>query len=309
VYNHLYKSTQFGFCHRMMVSLVLLVLLFHPVVYGQVNKSASHGKRTGPAHPTSKWLIGLKAGANHTRTEVIQSCSVFDKNALVAGMHYAKAYEHPSAYPGYQIGLIAGYELNRYVFLFVQPAFTQTRFGYRTRYAWTDEQGSIEISQHHLQTLQALEIPMVLRLSLPIRKFRLYAQMGGYYGFLLQAGQTIRATSLEISSTEMQAFDWGTQTTNNNQLNGSWKGLTAGGGLSFDTRYGRIGLECNYLKGLDNRSRENRRKEVSIISPFYDVPDDLKLSQWEFSITTTFSLDKVLYPLRTNSNPRLKRSR
>jgi len=293
----------------MMVSLVLLVLLFHPVVYGQVNKSASHGKRTGPAHPTSKWLIGLKAGANHTRTEVIQSCSVFDKNALVAGMHYAKAYEHPSAYPGYQIGLIAGYELNRYVFLFVQPAFTQTRFGYRTRYAWTDEQGSIEISQHHLQTLQALEIPMVLRLSLPIRKFRLYAQMGGYYGFLLQAGQTIRATSLEISSTEMQAFDWGTQTTNNNQLNGSWKGLTAGGGLSFDTRYGRIGLECNYLKGLDNRSRENRRKEVSIISPFYDVPDDLKLSQWEFSITTTFSLDKVLYPLRTNSNPRLKRSR
>jgi hypothetical protein len=293
----------------MMVSLVLLVLLFHPVVYGQVKKSASQGKGKAPAHPTSKWLVGVKAGVNHTRTEVLQACSVFGQNASVPGMHYAKEYDHPSAYPGYQIGLIAGYELNRYVFLLVQPAFTQTRFGHRTRYAWTDEQGSIEIFQHHLHTLQALETPLVLRLSLPIRKFRLYAQMGGYYGILLQAGQSIRATSLEISSTEMQAFDWGTQTADNNHLNGSWKGLTGGGGLSFDTRYGRIGMECNYLKGLDNRSRENRAKEVNIVSPYYDVPDDLKLSQWEFSVAVTFPLDKVLYPLRANSNPRLKRSR
>jgi hypothetical protein len=244
----------------------------------------------------SKWWLGLKAGINYTRPEVIQAHTVFYSPSDYTDESYAKQYDVPFEHSSYQIGVVGGYAFTRHLSVFVQPTFVSAQFGYKTRYSWTDSDVSIHISQTHVQVIQGIEVPLMFRLSLPYKKFRLYGQAGALFGTLLNAGKSVRATSLEIDPLEIQAFNWGTQNTQTrDDVASSWKGLISGGGLSYDLGYLRLGMECNYRFGLNNRSNPAKRLDTPLISAFHDVADDLKTHQVEFSLVLSLPLDQLIF--------------
>ena len=73
-------------------------------------------------------------------------------------------------------------------------------------------------------------------------------------------------------------------------------GLVGGVGFSVDLNYFRLSLECNYRYGLNNiTNRKNRHEQQRMINGTYDVPDDIKLQNLEFSLHCATPLDFLIH--------------
>ncbi|MES2734164.1 MAG: hypothetical protein V4714_20625 [Bacteroidota bacterium] len=255
----------------------------------------------------ARWWIGLKTGLHYTQPVVVNSYQVFSStiNSTPDDQHYAKTYDKSTQHSGYQIGLLAGFAFTRNIALVLQPTFTNSVFGYRTNYAWRDSTGSLSIEQMHRLTISALEVPLLLRFSLSFKKLQLYGQAGGYYGSLINASKTVQTNNLETVGETTQTFDNGTQTTSiRGMMAQTWKGLVAGGGISYDINYVRVGLECNYHYGLDNRNKPGSRfTDSRLVAGAYDVPDDYRLRNLAFSLVLSMPLDNLIHLKKSVSEP------
>jgi hypothetical protein len=291
--------------HRLCCCLLGVLALVNSV-------SAQHrnhdNQKKGSSMRTARWWIGLKTGLNYSEPVVLKSYQVFSSE-VPDDPRYAKQYDSRSLNRGYHVGMVAGFAITRNVAILTHPSFIQSTFGYRTRYDWSDSTGQLSIEQAHRLTTSAAEVPVLLRLSWSFRKLQIYGQAGGYYGWLIGASKTVQTRHLETQGESTQTFDGGTQTADmQNGMAPSWKGWIGGGGISYDIDYVRIGLECSFRYGLDNRGNPNHRfTDHRLITSAYDVPDDYRLNNLAFSLVLSMPLDNLIHLKKNSPEPRQKR--
>jgi hypothetical protein len=276
-----------------------------------VAQQGRDNQKKGSTMRAARWWIGLKTGIHYAEPVVSKSYQVFSSTVSTApdDPQYAKKYDKRFSNRGYQVGLLAGFAITPNIALVTQPGFTNSSFGFRNTYAWSDTSGTLSIEQVHRVTISAVEVPLLLRLSWSFKKLQVYGHAGGYYGWIINASKTVVTSQLETEGENTLTFDGGTQTAGVKAMMApSWKGLVGGGGISYDVDYVRIGLECNYQFGLDNRNNPNNRfTENRLITGSYDVPDDYQLRNLEFSLVLSMPLDNLIHLKKNTTEPRKKR--
>ncbi|MBC7920480.1 MAG: PorT family protein [Ferruginibacter sp.] len=296
--------------------LLWVIGLLTSALSTSAQRSAAQGSQRavqtkGTTMRAARWWMGFKTGVNYTEPEVEAAYHVFSSVSATPGGDFAKRYDERFDHTGYHIGWLTGFSFTKNIAVFVQPTFASHQFGYQTRYAWSDSTGSVAIGQTHVQTLHYLETPVEVRLSLPIQKWQLYAQFGGFYRTRLGSRKSVQTTHEEINAagTDQRTFDGGTLTAGTNRLFvRSWKGMVGGGGISYDVDYVRVALECNYRLGLDNITHQkNRFSDRPLVAGVYDVPDDLRLRNLAFSLVCSLPLDNLIHLKKSGPESRRKR--
>lgn len=245
----------------------------------------------------AKWWMGAKVGVNFTRAGVSNENNIIE-NLGNSSNNNLKEYNSFFKNAGPSLGIVFTYSVTPRLAISAQPGYVSYNVGYTTRYNWKDTLGNnYTISNTFKNKLHYVELPLLLKYEYSFGKLQPYIQIGAYYGLLLngkinaKSEEQFKNNSLDVTlATRYQDF-------NTNQLFiKSLFGIIGGGGVSFDINFFRIGLDCNYRYGLNNvTNRKNRLEEQSMINGFYDVIDDMKLQNIEFTLHCTTPLDYLIH--------------
>jgi hypothetical protein len=241
-----------------------------------------------------RWLVGFKLGANFTiahplgRFNILQPA--FETSEDFFKKHYLFSLNESR---GTQLGFVVEFPLNRYLSLSFQPVFNTLRFHYENSFEWKDEgseEAAAEANIAHRQRLNYIEIPLLFRYQLMRSKIKGYIQIGGFYQMMTSASK-----SMDISFRQTKTNFLVERTIKDkdikDQINRSNFGLLAGYALGYDTGDLRLELEVNYKFAFKNIVNEDQRYEnKELMLGFYDVFDDIKLSNWDISL-------KILLPV------------
>lgn len=245
----------------------------------------------------AKWWMGIKAGVNFTRVSSSNPYSVFEYYSAPV-QDTKKQYGSFFKNAGPNLGFTIAYSITPNIALSVQPSYQSYQFTYTSKYAWRDTLKNENILENSSRTkLHYIELPLFFRYEYSFGKVQPHLQVGAYYGYMLNGKKT--------STTEEKMKDLGGEVSigstledyNVNQLYiHSHYGLIGGLGVSVDLNYFRLSLECNYRYGLNNiTNRKNRLEQQRMINGTYDVPDDIKLQNIEFSLQCATPLDFLIH--------------
>jgi hypothetical protein len=269
---------------KLLFVLMFLLSFISEKVYSQTMEDA-------------KWWMGAKAGVNFTRPEVSNPLSILE-NLNSSSNNNSKEYNSIFKNAGPSLGVILTYSVTPRIAISVQPGYTGYQIGYSTKYQWKDTlANNYTIANTFNNKLHYVELPLLLKYEYSFGKLQPYLQIGAYYGFLLngkihaKSEEQFKNSTIDVTlSTRYQDF-------NANELFiKSLFGIIGGGGVSFDVNFFRIALDCNYRYGFNNvTNRKNRLEEQSMINGFYNVIDDIKLQNIEFTLHCTTPLDYLIH--------------
>lgn len=245
----------------------------------------------------AKWWMGVKAGANFTRVNVDEKFSIFEYYSTPAHDN-SKQYKSLFRNTGPSIGLTLSYAATANITISIQPSYISYHLGYTTQYVWKDTLKNEYSITNTLKTkLHYLELPILFRYEYTFGKVQPYLQIGAYYSYLLN-GKNIAVSEEKRKDTGGEvSLDKRVEDYNvNQQYLHSLYGLMGGAGVSVDVNYFRIALECNYRYGLNNiTNRKNRLEQQRMINGTYEVPDDIKLQNLEFTLHCSTPLDYLIH--------------
>jgi hypothetical protein len=243
-------------------------------------------------------LLGLKIGPNITTARAVKSFSIINPafaSGDFDGFSYQKDYGGGLVHSwGTQWGCVIEYTLAKNLSIGFQPDLRYLKFQYVNRYKWQEVEinginyGTTTTAKvTHGQFLYYLELPVFLKYRFLTPKFQPYVQVGGFYRILESASKSVRAVVhpeveafRDIAGEDVRKhFAWG---------NG---GFLVGAGIGLDTRKARLEVEINYKHVFNNIiAGDCRFDNPELMYAFYDVFDDIKVSNWDISM-------KILLPL------------
>lgn len=234
-------------------------------------------------------LLGIKIGINSTIPHIGQRYSILGPAFSTEGDPYCKEYSYKLAHIlGGQLGGILEYTLKKRLSICLEVNSLALNFRYNNILNWEvidGNQGAGDVKSLifiHRHNIYYLEFPILLKYRFVKNQSKLvpYLQMGGYLRFLqLFANKSIMSDlGIEETFNFKKLF---------NRFN---SGFCVGAGIGYDTvlkgiqgiRF-RLEFEVNYKHGFNNVVNEDRRyTHEELVFGYYDVFDDMKLSNWHF---------------------------
>lgn len=119
-----------------------------------------------------------------------------------------------------------------------------------------------------------------------------YLQVGYFYSRLLGAEKVVTYTETVNGFEQEPADELIGITDLSNKAN---HGLLLGGGFSYDIGGSfRVAFDINYQLNMDLlTNQKNRYTNDKLVQQYYDVPDDIKMRNWDFSLHLIFPLKFV----------------
>ncbi|TAH26701.1 MAG: PorT family protein [Cytophagales bacterium] len=246
----------------------------------------------------AKWWMGAKAGINFTYPHVSTSYSVMESLNQSTTDDLEKEYETIFKNIGPSLGITLTYSITPSISISAQPGYLSYYYNFSNNHIWSDSIQNKYLLNNSLRTkLHYIELPLLFKYEYSFQKLQPYIQLGAYYSFLLNGKNILKSD--EKLRTPVEEFDLHSRTEDfnvNNQYISSLYGLIGGVGLSIDVNFFRIGLDCNYRYGLNNiTDRKNRLEQQTMINSSYEVADDIKLQNLEFTIHCSTPLDYLIH--------------
>lgn len=274
------------------------------LVIGKGNYNGMRKKKMGSANNpslssggggSSKWAFGLKGGVNFTKIFPGDQFSVFSYTKPTENSREEKQYVSISDNKGFHVTFIAKYRVLGNLQVSVQPTFSTYKYTYENDYAWFDfdnTTNSLDLTYSHIQSLNYIELPILIRYDIMDFSIRPFVQAGGFYGRLLSASKEVKLRGTDYAAGASEKADISTTTIGVDDLYvKSNYGLIAGGGISYRLGAASVELGVDYKFGMnDIVDKSSRFKESRIVSGSYDILDDTKLSNFLFSVGFIFGL-------------------
>lgn len=245
-----------------------------------------------------KWWIGLKSGVTFSQVKQLQSYSVISHADAEKDNAEEKKYAKTFSNFGQTVGLMFGYAFTQQVLLTFQPSYSNYKYSYTTQHNFGNETGdayAISTKQNH--RLGYIELPITLLLRVHAGRLEPYVNFGWYYGVFAGGRKRLKytetITEAGVSHTESEKTE---RIAMGDFLMKSQMGLTGGVGLGYMIQYFRIGMELTYRQGQYNITNEkNRYSDKVLINKFFEVPDDLKLNQFELTLNMFMPVDNLIH--------------
>ena len=258
----------------------------------------------------NQWWVGLKSGINKTKVRVSDEYTILSfTNNVATSKNYNLKYGL-----GYQVGGIVAWDFYYNFNLSVQPYFANHKYVYEYEAKWESDINSLIIKDNHFQSVNFLNIPVLLRYEIRLPKFKGGSSFGSvaYKPIItshsditpyLQAG--ISYTRLLTSSKNIQrvetvnSFSSAPEEELINTKNLTNKGgldYVFGAGVSYDIAGSfRVALDAVYKIGSQNlTNQKNRFSNEKLTQKYFDAPDDIKLNSWQVNLHFLFPL-KFIY--------------
>lgn len=265
---------------------------------------ASAFAQRGETMSKTQWWLGLKTGVNATSVSVPESFTALSSDFNEGKKDYQSSFSRL----GYQVALQTDFDIFGVVDISFQPGLRVLKYGYENNWLWQDSTGQAiyELTNQHNQTLTYLDLPLIFKFNfissgqgkISIKgksKKDIKIKTGGgliafveggvFYNKLLSADKKI-TQSVNNNGNETELLFQ--KNTNQSFINSSY-GLLAGLGVGYDFQAVRVTMDVVYRKGFHNITREaNRYVDDVLVNNYYDVPDNIILSNWEVSFHVLF---------------------
>lgn len=176
-----------------------------------------------------------------------------------------------SGRPGYQLGLVTGYNLNdRHG---IEAHLLAKSLRYQMQYTSYGNDFTID------ETLNSFDLPFYYRYTLfPGKRFRVLLKGGVYGSVLVNSFNDLARSNAEAESVVKHYYSLGRR----NRLNG---GVNGGLGCMYKWQKGHLSLDMLYIHGLTNISNPDVRYEnETLIFDYHYLDDDIQLSDFSISI-------------------------
>lgn len=242
-----------------------------------------------------RWQIGLKGGINFTFVKPSDRYNILERinNDEAPVYSYEKEYSAKLAHSlEGQVGMSIEYRVTKKISICTEPTYITQKFRFKNKYFWGDDDDNVAEDYTYVQWLTNIEVPILLKYRLLSSKLELYIQAGGFCGILNSALRRLNVDrSREIEGVENQ-YSYSDGSYTEKQLRSSYLGLCVGVGIGFSV-IGNVlvEIEGTYKYRFNNIIDEkNRYKNDELCLQYYDVFDDMKLTNWELTL-------KILLPL------------
>ncbi len=195
------------------------------------------------------------------------------------GANYTKKYSSKNSW---QVGFMMGYNLNEIIS--IHSGLLASSKKYDINYSLVDNEINVN------ERLTYLDIPLYARFStLPVKKFRFFADAGAYAGRLSSAESDFKIINNMSGETKSQ-----------NNLNAmdrknKWEnGFLMGAGVLYKYRSVNVALDATYyLSAYSNNitNTDNRYKNENLFYNYYYIDDDLRLNCLAFSVSMFYSIN------------------
>ncbi len=234
-------------------------------------------------------LFGFHVGFNSTKAHPLTRYPIIKPAYAMETDVYGKEYTAADSL-GTKIGFMGEYALTKKLSVVLQPSGILMKYRYKNslKFDRPGESEPITVEFIHQQTLYYWELPILL-------KYRKYQYSKLELQPFLQAGVYFRIpdpfnkSKNEVKLYENEEFKDETGTDINELFNKFNGGYCVGAGIHWVTGFRdlRVEIEIIYKHGFNNIVNGNHRydyKYNKLIFGYYDVFDDMKLSNWDFSI-------------------------
>ncbi len=279
--------------------MLRLIFLFSVVLF-----FTSAVAQRGTTMDKTQWWLGLKAGMNATSVTVPEPFTVLTSDVNDGKKEYQSSFDRL----GYQVAIQTDFDIFGVVDISFQPGLRVLKYGYENKWSWMDSTGQLayELTNLHHQSLTYLDLPLVFKfnfissgqgkISIKGKEKKdikitssggliAFVEGGAFYNRLLSADKKVTQTVNNMGEETESLFQ---QNINNAFINSSY-GWLAGLGVGYDFQSVRVTMDVVYRKGVHNLTREMTRYENSVlVNEYYDVPDNIKLSNWEVSFHVLF---------------------
>lgn len=242
---------------------------------------------------STRWGFGIKGGLNMTTATPDGQYSVFSFTREPIAALKEKEYYKSSENKGFQVIFVAKYTLFNNLSIVIQPTFISYSYGYRSNFAWLDNENTnnnLYLFYKHEQTLNYIEAPLLVRYDILNTPIRPYVHGGAFYGKLLNALKKVEVSGQDNASGATEEFNGATSTLGiDDQFLKTQLGIIAGGGVSMSLGPASIELGVDYKIGMSNIIDEDSRfSDNTLISGSYDILDNVKLKNLSFSMGVIF---------------------
>lgn len=244
---------------------------------------------------STPWSFGIKGGINTTAAKPNQSFDVFSYTIEPANAQEGKVYNGQFENKGIHVAFIAKYAVMGGFSVGIQPTFASYSYSYENTFTWLDFESptnSLFLTYNHEQTLNYIELPLILRYDVAFGSLKPFVQGGGYYGRLLNALKKVNVTGQDFASGANEEFESTSSTFGiTDQYLKSQYGIIAGGGIGFIMGPATIELSVDYRIAMNKSVDDNQRfSDNMLISGTYDVLDNVAIKNMAFSLGLLFGI-------------------
>jgi hypothetical protein len=280
--------------HTLLACLLLLLMMATPPLMAQKKNQAKSRTKTGNSD-VNQWWVGVRGGTNFSSATSHTAYSVFSYTLGTTAGDNEKSYKSFSL-PGLQFGFSVSFEFIRGLSVGLLPSYTSYRYEYGNSFRWYDvEDPNMQVNtSYRIETrLQYVELPLTVKYEFLRGSFKPYIHGGAFYGFLTDALKKVNTTGIdqasgsdsEINVTELSV---GVE----DRMKKANYGIIGGAGFTQNFGNARLGLEINYIYGLQNLDNgEMKYTDNQLVTGTYDVPDDFSLNYLNISL-------QVIIPLK-----------
>lgn len=232
---------------------------------------------------SSLFSVGLQMGVNTTFIKrignPISMISAFDNPNL--------GDEKYNFGTGFYLGFYLKYRVLKNVSITVAPSLANYTYGYREDYNLqrTSKSDAINTKFYYAykQTIRYLEVPVSINYSLTTAyKFSPFISAGWFNGFLIDATKESNASFI----TAAQSFQ------NKENFVNANSGYMLGFGFTYRLNKLVLNLDTRYKHGLVNLTNSaNRFANSEIALGFYDIPNDIRINNFELGFSLLYHLN------------------
>lgn len=257
--------------------------------------------------PDTQWWLGLRGGANVTSLSTLKDYSVLYNEQ-------SEIIESTKTRMGWQIGIEGDFDLFGILELSLMPGLKKIGWDSDKSTSWQNGVTAqvYELEQTHSYDLLYFDLPLSVKfdfINMGLGGIKIkgkdkahikvkngggliaFVQGGVFYNRLMNATTSIEKNIIYNQVESNSEFDQGVSSL---FLKNSY-GWLAGGGVGYDFQSIRIELDVLYRKSLHNVVDVSERySQTTLVNDYYEVLDDLKFSNMEFSLRLLFPF-KFIY--------------
>jgi hypothetical protein len=196
------------------------------------------------------------------------------------GSQYTKTYESKASW---QVGMIAGYNMNEFISLNSGLVATNKRFGI----SYDIEGNNFEFDER----LNYLDVPVFARFSSVelIDNFKIFADAGIYGGYLMSSSTNIIRTIPGVDDEGITINNLDSKS----RFNAMEYGAIFGGGLMYELGQVNLALDAKYYApAFYNLTNEEKRyKQEDLFYKYFYLGDDLRLSNFAVSFSLLYNIN------------------
>jgi hypothetical protein len=194
---------------------------------------------------------------------------------------------------GYQYAFMAMYYIRPGVSLSFEPGISSYNYRYNTQTGWNNGASTsdyIEYTADHRNTVNYIELPLVLRKEFERAGLTPFVSIGLFYGFMISGSKKVLSEVTRHTGSASIPFETSTTLTDNSQSYiHSRFGIAPGAGVFYPLGSIKLMFAVDFGFGLNNIVRESDRfNNAGTTAGFYDVQDDLRLGTLNFHVGILF---------------------